>query len=142
MLLMLLPEQTTQYWGIFKRQIEDSPPPIADYGPYNINNILTSIMMGGMQLWVLKDTTDELVGFVLTTILRDVSGVSTLLIYNAAILGAARQNLWLEGLETLIKFGRNRGCAKIASFVCNEKLISLAKDKGLDSQFVFINYNI
>jgi len=139
---MLLPDQIVTYWDLFKEQIERNPPPISDHGPYDINNILLSVLAGGMQAWILNEKDGESVGFVLTTILRDASGVSTLLIYNALILGPAKQSLWLNALETLVKYGKARGCSKISSFIANQKLIALFKEHGVSTEFVYINQSI
>lgn len=144
MIIKLLPDQVANYWTAFVDNIGDNMPPHADYGPYDMNNVLESIMMGGMQLWLIVEKEDQTkpLGFVLTTILRDVSGVSTLLVYSCVFFTKIRGSIIREGLKTLIKYGKGRGCSKIASFISNDKMLDACKSYGIDTRFVFVNYNI
>lgn len=141
MLVMLLPEQVSEYWGFLKGGIDDDPPPIADNNYFNINNILSALLAGSMQGWFVQEE-GENVGFILTTILYDISGVNTLLIYSASIHSVSKKDSWLDAFDTLIKFGRHKGCTKIGAFIANEKLIKLAADSGYDTGFRFVNYDI
>lgn len=142
MLVALLPNQISDYWDLMKGDIASNPPPQADYGPYDSNRILYALMVGMMQCWLVNDKEQKTKGFVLTTVLSDVSGVRTLLIYNAIVLENASTSLWSEGWDTLVTFARTRGCSKIGSFIQNEKIIAMLEKQDFETRFVFVHKNI
>ena len=142
MLAALLPNQVSDHWELLKKDIENSLPPIADYGPYDLNALLYSCMVGAMQVWLVQDKEQKNKGFVTTSILRDVSGVSTLIIYNAIMVENTPVSDWASGYDTLVTFARSKGCAKIGAFVMNEKILAILKDHDFETRFVFAHKNI
>lgn len=142
MLVALLPSQISDYWPLMKKDIEDSLPPIADYGPYDLNNILYKMMAGFIIVWLVVDKEQKTKGFVTTTILSDASGVRTLLIYNAIAIENAPLSIWKEGYETLRKYANSKGCSKIGAFIQNEKILQLLGEFDVDTRFVFAHKNI
>jgi hypothetical protein len=142
MLVALLPSQISEYWPLMKGDINDSMPPIADWGPYDSNNILYALSAGLMQCWLVNDKEQKTKGFVTTAILRDISGVSTLLIYNAIVLENTSISDWSSGYDTLVKFASSKGCSKIGGFVQNEKILALLQDHDFETRFIFAHRNI
>lgn len=142
MLAYLLPNQISDYWPLMRDHINDSLPPTGDYGPYDMNNILFALLSGGMQLWAVTDKDAHMKGFVVTTVYQDVSGVRTLMIYNAVALEKGPLSDWTCGIETLKKFGRSRGCSKLGAFVANPKILEAIKEYDAELRFVFAHINL
>ena len=145
MLVDLLPEQVSNYWPLFKGHIEDTVPPTADYGTYDTNNILYSLMFdyNHTKLWLCNDDKDRHnIGFVITTIMRDISGVNILLIYNMVVIDKEAKVNWLMELETLKKHAWGLGCSKIGAYVMNSKILDIVKEYEVETRFVFANLNI
>ena len=142
MLVALLPSQVSDYWPLMKKDIEDSLPPIADWGPYDLNSILYSMMIGMMQVWLVNDKEQHTKGFVTTVILRDVSGVNTLLIYNVIAIENAPMSIWSDGYGTLRAYALSKGCSKIGAFVQNEKILKLLGEQDFETRFIFAHKNL
>lgn len=142
MLVAMLPEQVSDMWPLLKGHIEDSLPPTADWGQYDINNILFNILTGYAQIWLFKDSEQRNQGFVTTTILKDISGVNTLIIYNCIIIDKDMKVDWMKELKTLKDYAHSRGCSKIGSYVINPKILDIIKDYEVETRFVFAHMNI
>jgi hypothetical protein len=142
MLVALVPSQVSEYWSLMKKDIEDSLPPIADWGPYDLNNVLYALSVGLMQCWLVNDEEQKTKGFVTTAILRDLSGVSTLIVYNVIVLENTPISNWSSGYDTLTKFAHSKGCSKIGAFIQNEKILALLKDQDFETRFTFAHKNI
>lgn len=142
MLVTLLPEQVSDMWPILKGHIEDSMPPTGDWGPYDINNVLFNLLAGYAQIWLFKNSLQENQGFVTTTIMTDISGVRTLLIYNIIVIDKSAKVNWMQELETLKKYAHSRGCSKIGSFVMNQKALDILKEHDVETRFTFAHINI
>ena len=141
MLVMLLPEQLTDYWMAFEGHVERSMPPLAsEYA--DANQVLFSLMMGSSQCWVLMDQKQEVKGFIITTTLLDISGVRTLIIYCAVIFDKTMSVDWKAELETMKKYAASRECVKLASFVANEKIIKALEAFGADTRFTFVTLGL
>jgi hypothetical protein len=142
MLVALLPSQASDYWIILRDHINDSLPPIADWGPYDMNQILYSLMIGNMQCWLDMNKEQILNGFVITTIMSDISGVRTLLLYNVVVLNKDAKTDFNSCYETLRLFALSKGCSKIGAFVMNEKVLALLQEHDVETRFVFAHKNL
>ena len=142
MLVALLPEQISNMWPLLKGHIEDSLPPTADYGQYDTNNILYSLLTGNAQLWLFQNDKLESQGFVVTTIMSDISGVKTLLIYNMIVIDKEAKVDWLKEFATLRLFANSKGCSKLGSYIRNQKMLDVVKDYEVDTRYVFAFINI
>ena len=142
MLVALLPNQISEYWELFRDHINDSLPPVADWGQYDMNELFKALLVGWLQLWLVVDREQTTVGFIITTVYRDPSGVNTLLIYSSVILMKADSKYWIEGLDTLKKYAWSKGCSKIGAFVMNEKLLEILKEHDVETRFVFAHITI
>jgi hypothetical protein len=142
MLVALLPTQVSEYWDLMKGDIETSLPPIADFGPYDMNNILFHMMTNRMTCWLYKDKEQKTLGYILTTILSDISGVRTLLIYSIIVLDGMAKVEWSKEFETLKVYAQASGCSKIGAFIVNEKILALLRDTEVDTRFVYAHVNV
>jgi len=144
MLVKLLPSQVTELWPLYKGHIEGSLPPTGDYGPIDMNSILSWLLIGQAQLWLFKDNKEqENKGFILTAIYGDISGVSTLMIYCMVLFDKTATVDWEKEYNTLRTYGNSKGCSKLAAFVKNEKAIdALSKNFEVDTRYVYAFMNI
>lgn len=143
MLLAVLPSQISEYWPMIEAEIKDDLPPIADYGPYDLNNILFHLMTNRMTCWLYMDSDQkEPKGFILTTVLNDLSGVRTLLVYAISVFDRATKVAWEKEFDTLRKFAGAVSCSKIGAFVMNKKVIEALEKAGAETRFVFAHFNV
>lgn len=143
MLLRLLPEQVTAYWGIIKEAMEKSIPPIVGDNENRMNNILAAFLANHLICWASYQKGDKvnINAFMATTINSDyISGTKNLLIY--AIYSTEETHLkdWEEGFEALSKYARSINCDSIIAYSKEPKILSLAdKFKG-DASYRFIKF--
>jgi hypothetical protein len=142
MLVRILPAQTSEYWDLIKGDIASSMPPIADWGPYDPTQVLYALMVGSMHLWIFTDKEQNPKGFITTSIIKDVSGVGTLMLYNVIIVNSDAKGDWEADYKTLKDFALSRGCAKIGAFVANRKILDLLEAQDFDTRFVFVHKNL
>lgn len=142
MLVALLPEQVSDMWPILKGHIDDSLPPTGDWGPYDMNTILFNLLSGYAQIWLYKNDLQENQGFITTTIMNDISGVRTLLIYNIIVIDKSAKVDWIREFETLKTFAHSRGCSKIGSYVMNQKILNIIKEHDVETRFTFAYIDI
>jgi hypothetical protein len=141
MLVAMLPNQISEQWPLYKGHIEDSLPPTADYGNYDTNNILYSLMYGAAQMWTYQEN-NENKGFVITTIMNDISGIRLLMLYSIVIINPDMKVDWQLELNTLRKYANSRGCSKICAYVMNQKLLDKLKGSEVETRFTFASMNI
>lgn len=142
MLVALLPDQISDFWPLLKGHIEDSLPPTGDWGPYDLNNILYHALAGYAQIWLYNNKEGVNQGFIVTTIMSDISGVRILLIYNIVVIDKSAKVDWMQELETLKKFAHSKGCSKIGSYVMNQKILNIVKEHEVETRFVFAHMNV
>lgn len=141
MLVQILPTQVSDFWDMIKGNL--FLPPQADYGPYDLNRIFAGMQAGLMQAWLVVGEADgRNKGLVLTTILNDISGVSSLMIYSVAFFENGPQSDWASGIETLKTFAKGNGCAKLCAFVMNKKVIELLNKYDVETRFTFAYLNL
>ena len=129
-------------WPLLKGHIEDSIPPTADWGNYDMETILWHVLTGYAQIWLYKNEKQENQGFVLTTILNDISGVRTLLIYNMVVIDKEAKVDWEKEFATLRLYANSKGCSKIGAFVSNSKILDIVKKHEVETRYTFAFINI
>lgn len=143
MLVQLLPDQVSEYWPLMRPHIVENLPPISDWGPYDINEILKSLLIGSMIGWLVTDEKqEEIYGFIVGTILADVTDVRTFIIYTAIALQNIDIGPWIDGVETIKKYALSKGCSKLGAFLMNQKLLDLLSQYDVDTRFTFAFLNI
>jgi hypothetical protein len=127
MLIRLTPEQVTAYWEAIKEGLEEALP-LERMHSNSINNILESVLIGIMQVWIsLRRDTKEVVGIVLTTTAEDkVSKTKSLLIYSAHSFVQTIPEDWKEGFMALSKFAKAFKCHNIIAYTSNEDIRKIA----------------
>ena len=120
MIVQLLPEQISHFWGDIKISLEESAPPLFVANAERLNNILMSLLTGRMQCWVSIDTKKDpqiVKGVLTSTIVIDqCSGTKTFLIYSGYSLGEVEDEFWIEGLRAFSKFAKSKGCQLVGTY--------------------------
>ena len=135
MLVKLLPDQISRYWQVISHAIEVAAPPTVQCSPNRMNNILQSLLGGGMQCWAITEPRPDnkmaILGVVVTTVTEDFcSGTKNLFVYalysysDKLIAGA----IWKDFYETLRKFGKSRGCFQVTGYTNNPAVSRSVRD--------------
>jgi hypothetical protein len=142
MITQLLPDQIATLWNYIKFAFEESIPPSADKKAYDSNNVLTALLSGKAQCWVVYEKTTngrKFEGVVITEVIRDnIMETRNLLIYS--IYGSNISNRsWREGLVALAKWGIRKGCKAIVGYTDNKLIVDKVLQFGGDiSTFISI----
>lgn len=146
MLTRLLPEQISSFWDIIKYAIEESLPPVVGEHPDKINRILSSLLSGKSQCWasyVRNGESSKFEGIVITKILYDdVSDTRNFLIYCLYGYNPVNRTSWLNGLKSLAKYAKSKGCSQIVGYSEIDFIIKLADRLGGNTDFRFISFNV
>lgn len=143
MLIHFLPNQVAEHWDLLEFAIEQALPPMADDSPDKMNNILESMLIGKLQCWISVNE-DKLPEAVITTmILNDyASKTKTLLIYSAYAFDKTAALSWMEGFDTLFKYGKSKGCSAVTAFSNENKIINIAQKFGADISVRYLSFQI
>ena len=142
MINQLLPDQIATLWDYIKYAFEESIPSSIDRRAYDSNQILSALLSGKAQCWIVYEkTTNErrFEGVVITEIIGDnIMNTRSLLIYS--IYGTNISDLsWRKGLVALSKWGVGKGCKAIVGYTDNKLIIDrVLKFGGSISTFVSI----
>jgi len=130
MLVRVLPNQVCDHWDVVSYGIQQSLPPITIESPRRMNNILESLLLGRMDLWIgLED--DKVRGLVVTAFSYDKnSDVQDLLIYSIYGFEDLSTEIIMEGMETLKKFAVSNGCKRVTAYSKVEAVINMMKRFG------------
>ncbi len=146
MLIRLLPEQASRYWGDIKMAVEKSLPPIVGMQVDRMNNILTSVLSGLTTVWVSTEQRPEgnvITGIVLTKFIHDdASGTKSLLIYCLYGYGDGKLESWESGFETLRTFAKGNGCHRIIAYTDVPSIIKYVEKLGMDTKYRLLSYSL
>ena len=130
MLVRVLPNQVCDHWDVVSYGIQQSLPPITIESPRRMNNILESLLLGRMDLWIGLEE-DKVRGLVVTAFSYDKnSDVQDLLIYSIYGFEDLSTELIMEGMETLKKFAVSNGCKRVTAYSKVEAVINMMKRFG------------
>jgi len=146
MLVQLLPDQISKFWGILKYSLYEAPPLTANlsYDDW-ANRILRQALSGQIEVWASYTKDDELVfeGIMLTTFLYDpLIDVRDLLIYYIYGYGDISQESKRAALRTIAKYAKSRDCRRITAYTNEPAVVSLVKRMGGDASITFITFNV
>jgi len=140
MLIRLLPEQASNHWDEIKFAIEESLPPIVGMQSDRMSNILRSVLLEEVIVWVSHNSEKKVDGLVLTTFVLDkLSGTKSLLIYCLYGYGTAGMESWQEGVETLRKFAISSGCHRVTGYTDVPSIIRFVESIGGTANYRFIS---
>ncbi len=105
--------------------------------PYAIQQAVTNLALGGLNVWAVhRDKDKAVIGLFVTKDITDIFGDKQVLIYALKIFGETTKEVWHEEFNSFTKLQRQRGVRKIIAFTNNPKMYALAE--MLD--FTFKNY--
>ncbi|MCK5603339.1 hypothetical protein KAR91_15755 [Candidatus Pacearchaeota archaeon] len=120
MIIQLLPEQVPGFWFDIKESIQAAVPSLLHDSPEKMNNILMSILIGRMQVWVVVDQQESgtiVQGIIITTVMtEECSGTRILLFYSGYSIGEASIELWKEGMQIFNGYAKSKGCEKLGLY--------------------------
>lgn len=144
MIIQLLTDQIPEFWPDIKESIQAAVPPLLHDSPEKLNNILMSMLIGKMQVWVVADQKDQgtiVQGVIVTTVMEEsCSGTKLLLFYSGYSLGEASQELWADGMKVFNDFAKAQGCEKLGLYTQLDYMKKLMASFGAsEDTFMFWN---
>jgi len=140
MLIRLLPEQASRNWEEIKIGIEQSLPPIVGMQSDRMSNILRSIMLEEVTVWISANSENKSDGIVLTTFVFDkLSGTKSLLIYCIYGYGNSDRSSWEDGFETIKKFAVANRCNRLIGYTDVPSLIKFAETIGGQANYRLVS---
>lgn len=143
MLLRLLPDQIAGWWDELKPAIEVSLPPIVGDSEGRMNNILSAMLVGGIDCWISYRKNEEgveVTGIVTTTIVVDnISGTRSLLIYSIySPQGDLGQDGWAEGYDALSKYAKVVNCENLSAYTALDYICKVVETLGGNTDFRYV----
>ena len=136
MLLHLLPNDISKYWGGISEAISKSLPPFTINDKERMLVILKSLMSGIMQCWLLHEIEDDKITLyaIMTTefSIDPASQTKNLLIFSLYGLQPAPSGLWEDGYKTLRLYAKVNRCQSIIAFTDVPEVLSIISKLGGD----------
>lgn len=131
MLIQLSSEQSAEHWEYIKYGIESALLPTVGLHEERMSNVLESIMLGKMVVWLsVSKGTREIEGLVVTALQTDeLSTTKSMLIYAVYGINSA-QSSWPEGLRQLTDYAKSEECHKILAYSNVPEIINYIKSIG------------
>jgi hypothetical protein len=142
MLIRLLEVNVSDHWDLIKKGIEEALPPVVGESPDKMNNILRAMLIGAMQVWVSTGE-DGLVNAIVTTSITEDANSETkcLLIYTVSAIKKTDAQSWINGLATLRKFAKARGCSRVIAYTNDEKVLAISNKMGAET-YTFLSFEL
>ena len=142
----LLPEQISTFWDVIKHAIENSLPPIASDHPDKMNRILGSLLSGKLVCWASYQITEKsrkFNGIIVTDITYEqATDTRSLLIYSLFAYEEITTEIWLEGLQALLKYGKSKKCTNVVAYTTVPHMIDLTKKMGGNADWTYCMFDI
>jgi len=143
MLLLLMPEQISNYWEDIKAGLNDALPPGA---PDRNQRLLGKMLTGTVQVWISyhHGVGESVVdGAVVTSVIEDrVHDTRNLLLYALWTIGDTRSTTWREGIKALKKYAQGRMCSRVVAYSDQEEIIEMAKALGGEAKYIFVTWEL
>jgi len=142
LLQRMLPEQVSNNWEFFAPVLERSLPPLVINGRQRMANVLRSILMDELVVWLYGNKQE--LRYVISTVERvdPVSLTKDLLIYTFTGFGNVKSVDLTEGFELLSRFGKSRGCLSVVAYVDEPGILRLLERLGAKTNFNLVQMEI
>lgn len=135
MLIKLATHKVTRLWGELKRAAVTAVPPTVSNLEEHTNNVLAAIIRGDLECWLLAEeggNPERLAkGVVFTgTVMDSFSMTRNLLIYGVFTYERVSMGLWKDGLETLRKEAKRKGCNLIIGYTSEPRILEIVNMLG------------
>ena len=143
MLLRILPEQVSDNWDRFAPLLEKSLPPTVTNRRLRMSNVLRSILMEDLSVWIYYDE-DRKERYVLSTVVREdkVTLGRDLLIYTFTSLGQVSTKEVITGFEVIKKYARGNDCNMILAYTSNKRITNFFDNLGAETSFNLIQMEV
>ena len=147
MLIKLGTQDVTKLWGELKRAAVASIPPTTSNLEQHTNNVLAAIMRGDIDCWVIVsregDPKRAAKGVVFTGLVVDsFSMTKNMLINGVFSYERIDMSLWADGLETLRKDAKRKGCHLIIGYTSIPRMIDIVKSLGGNTETTLITLEV
>ena len=144
MLVKLEVDQALRYWTHLKQFVMMSQMTGAKWTPEAESRLVEAAATGALQIWVeVNKDTGHFDAVLSTAFVSDIaSGSMGLLIYSLMTINKVDGSRWIEGVETLRKYARSRGCGRITAFSSNPKIIGLINKIGGDTSMTLCTLEV
>jgi len=134
-LVRLTSDQISRFYDDIEAGVRAAVPPVAGEAPEAIQNVMESMIMGLMEVWMLCEAKEEgppeVYAMAVTRRCEDVcSRTVTLLIYALYGYSLIPEHIWQDGLDTLRKYARSIGASHIGGFTSAHRIRDVAKQLG------------
>jgi len=140
MLLRMLPEQISKQWDLVRAAIEAANPPDVVLPEHKMTNMLSMLLNGDMQCWVLvgDEVRTDVYAIVTTLTYDDPFGEKQLFVYSLYAYKRPSRELWMDLINTLKRWGESLGCSNVTAYVRNKSEIRLIERIGGDVETVLV----
>jgi len=147
LVVQMLPGQVSDFWDVIKFAIEESVPPDVGEHPDKMNNILSSILCGNLDVWASytkdKEGNGKFEGIALTQEVYDESSnTKNLLIYSFYGYSEINLDVWKKLFITVAKLASEKKCNKILAYSNVDKVIDMAKLFGGNADYTFLTFDV
>lgn len=148
MLVQLTGSQVANYWDVIEESLVNSMPAGEELDMSMLNRLLAMGMEGGLQVWVSCESSDaafvgDVHAILTTTIGEDkFTKLKMLEIYSLYAYKGMTLQEWHDGMETLGKYARYNGCAKVLARSNVPGVLAIAKRAGANTDFHLILFDL
>lgn len=142
LLTRLIPEEVSSNWEKFAPIIDLSLPPTVINSRLKMANILRSILLEDLVVWLGSRNQEEL--FILTTQIREdkISLTKNLLIYSFTALKTLTKKEVMEGFLLLNKYAKAMKCESIIAYVENERIIKFFESINAETSYTLTQMKV
>lgn len=132
-----------EYWDLIKEGIDATLPPYVTNDPKRMESVQMGLLGSLAQCWVYVDDTPSVIGFVLSRIVYDDFTDSTnLLIISIYGFKPVTGEAWVDGFETIRRFGVGKGCEKIIAYTNENKVKRIVERFGGVAEYSFVSIDL
>ena len=141
-MLRILPDQVAEQWNVIRPAIEASMPAYIRESETRMSNILTSIMVGNMDCWVIEEGDRTAQAILLTLFTMDPAGDKSLCVYSMYGYERVTIDIWKEVVECMAKWGRANGCFSVTVYSENPKMVGALERYTVSERTSFLTQSM
>ena len=150
MLTKLISVDISRLWdSVLKLAIKESIPPYVLLRNNTLTNILEELLVGNIHCWIAHEPVESLedelriYAVIFTTFFDDIcSRTKSLMIYGIFALTLIPDLVWDEGIETLMKFGKEKDCSLIVGYSSNPIILQKVEALGGNTDYRYVTVPI
>ena len=145
---IMKPEHVAEFMPLILETVLASLPPSERVDPVMKANITGAIVDGRLQVWgILGKMADtgqwRPVGYGTTGLIPDeLTQKKTCLIYTLFSYAEMDDSVYVDFWKVITDYARDQGCAKVALYSNNARILSMAESVGMSTEFRFVFKNL